>query len=108
MAYVDTLIRSGCGPRTGSAWQFAHRQHERPEFAVLIAHIERAARDVLAFLKVADAPFHITGCWVNVLDPGGTHAMQSHPNNYLSGFCRDKGVSASGFGMKRTAYMTSE
>ena len=85
MAYVDTLIRSGGGTRSGAAWQSAHQQHKRPEFAGLNAHIERAARDVLAFLKVADAPFHITGCWVNVLDPGGTHAMHSHPNNFLSG-----------------------
>src|ERR1700752_1214363 len=83
MAYVDTLTRSGGGTRTGTAWQSDHQQHKRPEFAVLVAHIERAARDVLMFLKVADALFHITGCWVNVLDPGGTHAMHSHPNNFL-------------------------
>lgn len=85
MAYVDTLIRSGRGTRTGSAWQSGHRQHERPEFAALNARIEQAAHDELAFLKVADAAFHITGCWVNVLDPGGSHAMHSHPNNHLSG-----------------------
>jgi Putative 2OG-Fe(II) oxygenase len=47
--------------------------------------LERAAHDVLAFLKVADAPFHITGCWINLLDPGATHVMHSHPNNFLSG-----------------------
>lgn len=85
MAYVDTLIRSGVGTRTGATWQSGHQQHKRPEFAVLVAHIEQAARDVLTFLKVAAAPFHVTGCWVNVLDPGGAHAMHSHPNNFLSG-----------------------
>ncbi|RQS59865.1 hypothetical protein DID96_35040 [Burkholderia sp. Bp8963] len=85
IAYVDTLIRGGGGTRTGAAWQSGHQQHERPEFAALIVHIERAAHDVLTFLKVADAPFHITGCWVNVLDPGGAHAMHCHPNNFLSG-----------------------
>ncbi|MCP3719945.1 2OG-Fe(II) oxygenase family protein [Paraburkholderia sp. CNPSo 3281] len=85
MAHVDTLIRSSSGTLAGATWQSGHQQHKRPEFAVLIAHIERAARDVLAFLKVADTPFHITGCWVNVLDPGGTHATHSHPNNFLSG-----------------------
>ncbi|WP_028222687.1 2OG-Fe(II) oxygenase family protein [Paraburkholderia oxyphila] len=85
MAYVDSLVRSGVGTRTGAAWQSGHQQHGKPAFAALTAHIERAARDVLAFLKVADAPFHITGCWVNVLDPGGAHAMHCHPNNFLSG-----------------------
>ncbi|MGU7785214.1 TIGR02466 family protein [Burkholderia sp. PU8-34] len=85
IAYVDRLIRSGGGTRTGAAWQSGHQQHHRPEFAALVAHIDQAARDVLRFLKVADAPFHITGCWVNVLDPGGTHAMHGHPNNFLSG-----------------------
>jgi uncharacterized protein (TIGR02466 family) len=85
MTYVDTLIRTGSGARGGSAWQSSHQQHRKAEFAALIAHIERAARDVLTFLRVADAPFHITGCWINVLEPGGTHAMHSHPNNFLSG-----------------------
>jgi uncharacterized protein (TIGR02466 family) len=85
MAYVDTMLRSGGGTRTGAAWQSGHQQHKRPEFAALIAHIERAARDVLTFLKVADTAFRVTGCWINVLDPGGTHAMHSHPNNFLSG-----------------------
>ena len=85
MAYVDTLIGSGVGTRTGAAWQSGHQQHRRPELAELITHIEQAARDVLTFLRVADAPFLITGCWINVLDPGGAHAMHSHPNNLLSG-----------------------
>jgi uncharacterized protein (TIGR02466 family) len=79
------LIRTGSGARSGAAWQSGHQQHRKPELAELIAHIERAAREVLTFLKVADAPFHITGCWINVLEPGGTHAIHSHPNNFLSG-----------------------
>lgn len=85
LAYVDTLIRDGGGTRTGAAWQSGHQQHRKPELAALVAHIERATRDVLMFLKVADAPFQITGCWINVLEPGGAHAMHSHPNNFLSG-----------------------
>jgi len=85
IAYVDALIRTGSGARSGAAWQSGHQQHRKPELAELIVHIERAAREVLTFLKVADAPFHITGCWINVLEPGGTHAIHSHPNNFLSG-----------------------
>jgi hypothetical protein len=37
-----------------------------PEFAALITRIDAAVRNVLAFTKVADAPFRITGCWVQV------------------------------------------
>jgi uncharacterized protein (TIGR02466 family) len=85
MAYVDILMRSGGGTRSGPAWQSGYQQHGKPELAALIALIEQGARDVLTFLKVADAPFHITGCWINVLSPGGSHAMHSHPNNFLSG-----------------------
>jgi len=85
LTYIEVLIRTGRGVRSGAAWQSGHQQHRRPEFAALVTHIERAARDVLTFLKVVDAPFRITGCWINVLDTGGTHAMHSHPNNFLSG-----------------------
>lgn len=84
-AYVDVLVRNSDGTRSAGAWQSSHQQHGKPEFAALVAIIERAARDVLMFLKVADAPIHITGCWINVLAPGGSHAMHTHPNNFLSG-----------------------
>lgn len=84
MAYIDTLTRSS-GTPAGAAWQSSPQQHRRPEFAALVARIEAAVRDVLAFIKVGDAPFRITGCWVNVLNSGAAHAMHSHPNNFLSG-----------------------
>jgi uncharacterized protein (TIGR02466 family) len=85
MAYVDALIRSGDGTHSGTTWQSTHQQHEKPELAALIALIDQTARDVLTFLKVDNAPFHLTGCWINVLTPDGTHAMHTHPNNFLSG-----------------------
>ncbi|MEX3934530.1 2OG-Fe(II) oxygenase family protein [Paraburkholderia phymatum] len=86
MAYVDGLIRSGdVAHSEGAAWQSGHQQHGKPELAALVALIEQAARDVLIFLKVAGASFRITGCWINVLAPGGSHGMHSHPNNFLSG-----------------------
>jgi uncharacterized protein (TIGR02466 family) len=85
LAYAETLMRAGSGARTGGAWQSRHALQEQPECAELITSIEAAVSSVLAFIKVADAPFRITGCWVNVLDPGAAHAMHSHPNNFLSG-----------------------
>jgi uncharacterized protein (TIGR02466 family) len=85
LAYIETLTRAGSGTRTGGAWQSGHALQEKSECAALIPHIEAAVSSVLAFIKVADAPFRITGCWVNVLDRGAVHAMHSHPNNFLSG-----------------------
>jgi uncharacterized protein (TIGR02466 family) len=85
LAYVETLMRAGSGTRTGATWQSGHALQQKPEFAALIPHIEAAVSNVLAFIKVVGAPFRITGCWANVLDPGAAHAMHSHPNNFLSG-----------------------
>jgi uncharacterized protein (TIGR02466 family) len=85
LAYADTLLRSGHGIRAGAAWQSGHQLHQMAELAALVRYIEAAVGNVLAFLKSADAPFRITGCWLNVLDPGGAHALHTHPNNFLSG-----------------------
>jgi uncharacterized protein (TIGR02466 family) len=85
MAYAETLMRAGSGTRTGAAWQSGHALQGKPEFAELVTCIDAAVSNVLAFIKVADAPFRITGCWVNVLDPGAAHEMHCHPNNFLSG-----------------------
>lgn len=46
---------------------------------------EHAAVQVLHFLKIGHDVPCITGCWVNVLAPGGMHRAHSHPNNFLSG-----------------------
>lgn len=59
----------------------------KSECAELITRIEAAVSKVIAFIKVADAPFRITGCWVNVLDPNAAHAMHSHPNNFPTNAC---------------------
>ncbi|WP_206996688.1 2OG-Fe(II) oxygenase family protein [Trinickia mobilis] len=85
LAHADALQRDGRGTRTGSAWQSEHQLHQAPVFAALAAHIDAAMADVLAFVKVAHAPLHLTGCWLNVLDPGAAHAVHTHPNNFLSG-----------------------
>jgi uncharacterized protein (TIGR02466 family) len=85
LAHVETLMRAGTGTRTGAAWQSGHALHEKPELATLVGCIEAAVRDVLAFLKVVDAPFRITGCWANALGAGAAHATHTHPNNFLSG-----------------------
>ena len=44
-----------------------------------------AAEAALAYLKIDDDAFVITGCWANVNAPGAGHRTHSHPNNFLSG-----------------------
>ncbi|MDH4607283.1 2OG-Fe(II) oxygenase family protein [Pseudomonas sp. BN102] len=85
LAYVETLMGAGGEACTGVAWQSGYQLHRKPELAALVTHIEVAVSEVLAFIKVVDAPFRITGCWANALGPGAPHPMHSHPNNFLSG-----------------------
>ncbi|WP_375739107.1 2OG-Fe(II) oxygenase family protein [Pseudomonas boanensis] len=85
LAHVRMLMGAGAGAYTGAAWQSGYVLHQQPEFVALVTHIEAAVSNVLAFIKVVDAPFRITGCWANALGPGAAHAMHSHPNNFLSG-----------------------
>ncbi|RKP52538.1 2OG-Fe(II) oxygenase family protein [Trinickia fusca] len=85
LAYVEVLRREGHGTQTGAAWQSGHQLQREPELEAFVARIDGAVHDVLAFLKIADVPFRVTGCWANVLGQGGVHAMHSHPNNFLSG-----------------------
>ncbi|MFB3081171.1 MAG: 2OG-Fe(II) oxygenase family protein, partial [Nitrosomonadaceae bacterium] len=43
------------------------------------------AKTVLRFLKVSYDAVEITGCWANINSTGASHAIHSHPNNFLSG-----------------------
>ncbi|MNF60074.1 hypothetical protein D3C84_416790 [compost metagenome] len=85
LAQIETLMGANAGACKGAAWQSGYALHRKPEFAALVGHIEAAVSDVLAFIKVVDAPFRITGCWANALGPGAAHPLHSHPNNFLSG-----------------------
>ena len=69
----------------GEAWQSPRDLHERPEISALVSCIRRSARSVIQFLKIGSEDFEITGCWANVNAPGASHAVHSHPNNFLSG-----------------------
>ena len=40
---------------------------------------------MLRFLKIGCDDFEVTGCWANILAPGASHRIHSHPNNFLSG-----------------------
>jgi hypothetical protein len=51
----------------------------------MIEVIGASSRRALEMLKVALAPFEITGCWMNIKPRGIGHPLHSHQNNYLSG-----------------------
>ncbi len=39
----------------------------------------------MAFLKIGQVDFEITGAWANMNPPDAVNKMHSHPNNFLSG-----------------------
>jgi uncharacterized protein (TIGR02466 family) len=88
-ARIMTAITAMRGSRperaAGQGWQSEPNLHERDEFRELGASIQQAARTVLRFLRVGHDAVEVTGCWANVLAPGASHKMHSHPNNFLSG-----------------------
>ncbi len=51
----------------------------------MVEVIGAASKRVLEMLKVAPAPFGITGSWMNIKPRGVGHPLHSHQNNYLSG-----------------------
>jgi uncharacterized protein (TIGR02466 family) len=51
----------------------------------LNACINHTAQTILQFLKVANHAIEITASWANINASGASHAIHSHPNNYLSG-----------------------
>ena len=69
----------------GDSWQSHQQLHKRKEFIDLVPHILTTSKTVLQFLKVSYDAVEITGCWANINSTGASHAMHSHPNNFLSG-----------------------
>jgi uncharacterized protein (TIGR02466 family) len=69
----------------GSSWQSNQQLHKSEEIIELVSRINTTAKTVLRFLKVSYDAVEITGCWANVNSTGASHAIHSHPNNFLSG-----------------------
>ena len=69
----------------GGSWQSGQNLHNREQLVDLISCIDSAAKTVLRFLKVGYDDIEITGCWANINASGASHAIHSHPNNFLSG-----------------------
>jgi uncharacterized protein (TIGR02466 family) len=69
----------------GQEWQTRNDLHTLPAFSGMKDIILGASERVLGMLKVAPAPYEITGCWMNIKPRGSGHTLHSHANNYLSG-----------------------
>ncbi len=69
----------------GGSWQSGQDLHNREQLVDLISCIDSTAQTVLRFLKVGHNAIEITGCWANINASGASHAIHSHPNNFLSG-----------------------
>ena len=50
----------------------------------LISCTDELAQTALRFLKVSNDDIETTGCRANVSAGGASHAIHSHPNNFLS------------------------
>ncbi|MEP4380857.1 MAG: 2OG-Fe(II) oxygenase family protein [Alphaproteobacteria bacterium] len=66
-------------------WQTRNDLHTLDPFGQMVEVIGESSKRVLEMLKVAPAPFEITGCWMNIKPRGIGHPLHSHQNNYLSG-----------------------
>ena len=69
----------------GGSWQSGQDLHNREQFLDLVSCIHSTAQTVLRFLKVGDDAIEITACWANINASKASHAIHSHPNNFLSG-----------------------
>jgi len=69
----------------GGSWQSGQDLHNREQFVDLISCIDSTAPTVLRSLKIGHNAIEITGCWANINASGASHAIHSHPNNFLSG-----------------------
>ena len=69
----------------GGSWQSGPDLHNREQLVDLISCVHSTAQTILQFLKVGYDTIEITGCWANVNASGASHAIHSHPNNFLSG-----------------------
>jgi len=69
----------------GDSWQSKQQLHKCEEFIDLVPRILTSTKAVLEFLKAGFGEVEITGCWANINSAGASHAVHSHPNNFLSG-----------------------
>lgn len=65
-------------------WQSRTDLHEQGPFDELAAWFTDAAAATLEALGHIPTRLHLTECWANVSEAGGSHAAHAHPNSFLS------------------------
>lgn len=68
----------------GVNWQTDPMLQKLPQFAELVALVEKAGRGALDFLKLQARDIVVSSCWANVNPPGGRNSGHTHPNNFLA------------------------
>ena len=69
----------------GQSWQSNQGLHKRDQLVDLVSCIQATAQTVLRFLQAGNNAIEITACWANANASEASHAIHSHPNNFLSG-----------------------
>ena len=69
----------------GEAWQSDQQLHKLEEYGEFVSRVLSSARTILKFVKIDYEAVEVTGCWANVSAKGASHAIHTHPNNFLSG-----------------------
>src|SRR5688572_9411229 len=82
---IAEMERSGTGTRTPGQWQSGPNLHEDPVFQEFMQFVLQAVGERFAALQYQPSPVAITGLWANVNEPGHSHRIHAHSNNFISG-----------------------
>jgi len=66
-------------------WQSDNKLHLRPNFKYFVDMILQNNKMVLDTLQYGYKGFKINDMWANILEPGQSHPVHAHSNNFLSG-----------------------
>jgi uncharacterized protein (TIGR02466 family) len=85
-AHIEELERSNVGTRNHEGqWQYGPRLQDDPVFADFTQFVLRAVGDRFNALNYQPSPLAITGVWANINQPGYSHRIHAHSNNFISG-----------------------
>ncbi|MBM3535345.1 MAG: hypothetical protein FJX60_20200 [Alphaproteobacteria bacterium] len=85
-ARIEEIERTGVGARNAEGqWQYGPKLHEDPAFHGFTEFILRTVGERFSALHYESSPMAITGVWANVNQPGYSHRIHAHSNNFISG-----------------------
>jgi uncharacterized protein (TIGR02466 family) len=84
-ARIADLERSGIGTRANGQWQSGPRLYDDPVFQDFTQFVLKAVGERVQALQYQPSPMAITGIWANINEPGYSHRVHAHSNNFISG-----------------------